>query len=112
MGADQVLQQQDLLRPDRVEEGACAAVRVLSVVCECVCVCVGSAYASQNPIGVLAQLDDVCNFPKGTDEKFLAKLGDAFQSHAHFTMDGGPNEFTIKHYAGDVRCLIGTMKPC
>jgi len=56
----------------------------------------------QNPIGVLAQLDDVCNFPKGTDEKFLQKLQEAFMQHAHFTM-GGQNEFVIKHYAGDVR---------
>jgi myosin heavy subunit len=49
----------------------------------------------------LAQLDDVCNFPKGTDEKLLQKLQEAFMQHAHFTM-GGQNEFVIKHYAGDV----------
>jgi hypothetical protein len=49
----------------------------------------------------LTLLDDVCNFPKGTDDKFLQKLGETFGSHPHFAV-AGPNDFTIKHYAGDV----------
>jgi myosin-1 len=47
-------------------------------------------------------LDDVCNFPKGTDDKFLAKLIEAFTGHAHFSGYQATGEFTIKHYAGDV----------
>ena len=43
----------------------------------------------------------MCNFPKGTDEKFLQKVIQAFSSHAHFS-PAGANEFTVKHYAGDV----------
>jgi len=108
VGAHRVLQQPDLLRFDRVEEGS---QRVVVVVVVVVVVDLstylyrGVAWRGshpQNPIGVLAQLDDVCNFPKGTDEKFLQKLQEAFMQHAHFTM-GGQNEFVIKHYAGDVR---------
>jgi hypothetical protein len=71
-------------------------------------------------------LDDVCNFPKGTDDKFryvclfappcalchpaLAhiflyseKLLGAFPSHAHLAATSQPDEFVVKHYAGDVR---------
>ena len=51
---------------------------------------------------MLSLLDDVCNFPKGSDDKFLQKLGETYNQHAHFTMAGAANEFTIKHYAGDV----------
>eukprot|EP01102_Stenamoeba_stenopodia_P015921 TRINITY_DN5501_c0_g1_i2.p1 TRINITY_DN5501_c0_g1~~TRINITY_DN5501_c0_g1_i2.p1 ORF type:complete len:1059 (+),score=290.73 TRINITY_DN5501_c0_g1_i2:110-3286(+) len=56
---------------------------------------------SKKPIGLLAILDDTCNFPKGTDEKFLEKMKEAFGSHAHF-QGVSPTEFIIKHYAGDV----------
>jgi myosin-1 len=62
---------------------------------------------SKKPIGLIAILDDTCNFPKGTDEKFLEKMRDAFSSHAHFVVSS-PTEFTIKHYAGDVAyCVEG-----
>jgi myosin heavy subunit len=50
-------------------------------------------------------LDDVCNFPQGTDQKFLGKIKEVYGSHAHFNSTGG-DEFTIKHYAGDVRYNI------
>eukprot|EP01090_Pellita_catalonica_P015572 TRINITY_DN4247_c0_g1_i1.p1 TRINITY_DN4247_c0_g1~~TRINITY_DN4247_c0_g1_i1.p1 ORF type:complete len:720 (-),score=136.68 TRINITY_DN4247_c0_g1_i1:60-2099(-) len=50
----------------------------------------------------MTYLDDVCNFPKGTDEKFLGKISEAFANHAHFGRSTDPNEFIIKHYAGDV----------
>lgn len=46
-------------------------------------------------------LDDVCNFPQGTDQKFLGKIREVYCSHAHFSSTGG-DEFVIKHYAGDV----------
>jgi len=65
-------------------------------------ICCDLIESKRNPMGVLTILDDVSNFPKGTDEKFLGKLGEAFGSHAHFAISGGPNEFVIKHYAGDV----------
>ena len=29
-------------------------------------------------VGILTLLDDVCNFPKGDDSKFLEKLGKCF----------------------------------
>lgn len=64
-------------------------------------ICCDLIESKRNPIGVIGLLDDVCNFPKGSDDKFLGKLQEAFSQHAHFTM-GGANEFVIKHYAGDV----------
>lgn len=60
---------------------------------------------SKKPIGLLALLDDTCNFPKGTDEGFLAKCREYFSTHAHFALAdsmGGSSRFVIKHYAGDV----------
>ena len=38
----------------------------------------------KKPVGILAILDDTCNFPKGTDDKFLAKVAEAFAQHPHF----------------------------
>ena len=60
---------------------------------------------SQQPPGIMMLLDDVCNFPQGTDQKFLGKIKEVYGSHAHFNSTGG-DEFTIKHYAGDVRYNI------
>jgi len=57
---------------------------------------------SKKPIGILTALDDVCNFPKGSDEKFLGKLVESYTGHAHFQAGVGQGEFIIKHYAGDV----------
>jgi len=57
---------------------------------------------SKKPIGILTLLDDVCNFPKGSDEKFLGKLVESYTGHAHFQAGMGAGEFIIKHYAGDV----------
>lgn len=57
---------------------------------------------SKKPIGLLAILDDVCNFPKGTDDKFLGKMAEAFSTHAHLAVQQNSGEFTIRHYAGDV----------
>lgn len=54
-------------------------------------------------------LDDTCNFPQGTDEKFLAKLGEHHSSHAHFQMGGRANTFVIKHYAGEVEYTVNGM---
>ncbi|PRP79992.1 hypothetical protein PROFUN_12279 [Planoprotostelium fungivorum] len=57
---------------------------------------------SKKPIGILVMLDDVCNFPKGSDEKFLQKLCESYTGHAHFSGGMGAGEFIIKHYAGEV----------
>jgi myosin-1 len=59
----------------------------------------------QNPTGILTLLDDTCNFPSGTDEKFVEKLRGEHSQHAHFTMGTRANSFVIKHYAGDVEYL-------
>jgi myosin I len=53
----------------------------------------------KRPPGVFALLDDTCNFPKGTDEKFVQKMGQQIQ-HEHLVCGG--DGFTVKHYAGDV----------
>ncbi|KAL6069905.1 Unconventional myosin-Ie [Balamuthia mandrillaris] len=57
---------------------------------------------SKAPPGIMMLLDDVCNFPKATDEKFLEKIAQAYGNHAHFGKTSRPDEFVIKHYAGDV----------
>eukprot|EP01114_Cavostelium_apophysatum_P003671 TRINITY_DN1374_c0_g3_i1.p1 TRINITY_DN1374_c0_g3~~TRINITY_DN1374_c0_g3_i1.p1 ORF type:complete len:1131 (-),score=356.14 TRINITY_DN1374_c0_g3_i1:89-3481(-) len=57
---------------------------------------------SKRPIGILTMLDDVCNFPKGSDEKFLAQICEAYGQHAHFSGGQGAGEFIIRHFAGDV----------
>mmetsp|Transcript_16719 Transcript_16719/g.24978 ORF Transcript_16719/g.24978 Transcript_16719/m.24978 type:complete len:1181 (+) Transcript_16719:58-3600(+) len=54
----------------------------------------------KRPPGVFALLDDVCNFPKGTDEKFLGKMQQQIQ-HKHLQV-AGSDAFIVKHYAGDV----------
>lgn len=51
---------------------------------------------------MIALLDDTCNFPKGDDVKFLQKINEVHGQHAHCQPHIGTNEFTIKHYAGDV----------
>nr|P10569.1 RecName: Full=Myosin IC heavy chain [Acanthamoeba castellanii]AAA27707.1 myosin IB heavy chain [Acanthamoeba castellanii] len=56
----------------------------------------------KRPPGLMTILDDVCNFPKGTDDKFREKLLGAFPTHAHLAATSQPDEFVIKHYAGDV----------
>lgn len=64
-------------------------------------VCCDLIESKRNPIGILTLLDDTCNFPQGTDEKFLAKLNEHHSQHKHF-QGSGHNSFVIKHYAGDV----------
>lgn len=53
-------------------------------------------------MGILPILDDVCNFPQGSDQKFLDKLQQSIPSHAHLTFPSSRTEFTVRHYAGDV----------
>jgi myosin-1 len=65
-------------------------------------ICCDLIESKQNPIGILTLLDDVCNFPKGTDEKFLQKLQEYHGSHPHFALSSKAGCFIIKHYAGDV----------
>lgn len=56
----------------------------------------------KKPPGLIALLDDTCNFPKGTDDKFLQKAMESFPDHPHFQGHMVNNQFTIRHYAGDV----------
>lgn len=72
-------------------------------------ICCDLIESKQGPIGIFTLLDDTCNFPQGTDEKFLAKLGEHHGSHAHFQMGGRPNSFIIKHYAGEVEYQVEGM---
>ncbi len=58
----------------------------------------------QRPVGIMPTLDDVCiqmhATTEGIDQKFSQKLIQACNTHAHFI--GGQQQFTVKHYAGDV----------
>ncbi|EGC40024.1 hypothetical protein DICPUDRAFT_25874 [Dictyostelium purpureum] len=62
------------------------------------------------PPGVMRVLDDVCKTVHAVDSatadtKFMEKLIHAIQSHPHLLISNtgsSANEFTIKHYAGDV----------
>ena len=58
-------------------------------------------------MGILALLDDTCNFPKGTDEKFLQKMAETHGQHPHLQCYPGNGQFMIKHYAGDVVYTLG-----
>ncbi|KNC47565.1 myosin ID heavy chain [Thecamonas trahens ATCC 50062] len=63
--------------------------------------------SKRNPIGVFSLLNDVCNFPKGTDDKFAEKLSSEHSGHPHYA-PAGHGYFTISHYAGDVTyCATG-----
>ncbi|EFA81458.1 myosin ID heavy chain [Heterostelium album PN500] len=58
---------------------------------------------AKKPAGILTVLDDVCNFPKGDDDKFLQRMNESFGGHAHYmSAQQASRNFTIKHYAGDV----------
>ena len=60
------------------------------------------------PPGIFSVCDDICatihSTSKGTDLKFLQKMGGAFSSHLHFR--GFDTEFAIKHYAGEVKYQV------
>jgi len=64
----------------------------------------------KNPPGIMRVLDDNCRSvhaldSAAADAKFLQKLVQVHGSHAHFSASNtgaNANEFTIKHYAGDV----------
>lgn len=71
-------------------------------------ICCDLIESKKNPIGILTLLDDTCNFPQGTDEKFLAKLREHHSSHEHF-IPGGQGSFQIKHYAGEVEYNVEGM---
>lgn len=65
-------------------------------------ICCDLIESKQNPIGVFTLLDDTCNFPKGTDEKFVQKMSEVHSQHAHWKAQG-PAGFEILHYAGPVQ---------
>jgi len=54
-------------------------------------------------MGLLTLLDDVCNFPKGTAEKFWGKMNEHDGTHSHYGPGSIASTFVVKHYAGDVR---------
>jgi myosin-1 len=65
---------------------------------------------AKKPIGILTLLDDVCNFPKGSDDKFLQKLLETINNNPHLSGGMGAGEFVIKHYAGDVSRFNGNYE--
>eukprot|EP00457_Paulinella_chromatophora_P000941 gb/GEZN01000943.1/.p1 GENE.gb/GEZN01000943.1/~~gb/GEZN01000943.1/.p1 ORF type:complete len:1030 (+),score=139.44 gb/GEZN01000943.1/:99-3188(+) len=60
----------------------------------------------KKPKGIIAFLDEQCVIGQGSDEKFLDALARNLATHKHFIRKTGVkdnrDEFTIKHYAGDV----------
>lgn len=72
-------------------------------------ICCDLVESKRDPIGILTLLDDTCNFPSGTDEKFLEKLQQHHSQHAHFGMGQRQHTFIIRHYAGDVEYLVDGM---
>ncbi|XP_049850676.1 myosin ID heavy chain-like isoform X2 [Schistocerca gregaria] len=65
-------------------------------------ICCDLIESRQNPIGIFTLLDDVCNFPQASDEKFLSKLKENLAQHQFFKLGSAANSFCVKHYAGDV----------
>jgi myosin-1 len=61
--------------------------------------------SNQNPVGILALLDEQCLIANPTDEKWLSIINNLFDGkHAHFKKSRmAGSEFTIAHYAGDVK---------
>jgi len=62
---------------------------------------------SRKPAGVMAYLDEECIYPKGTDKSFLRKIDTQLTRHPHYESlatktNNDPDEFLIKHYAGEV----------
>mmetsp|Transcript_8728 Transcript_8728/g.20024 ORF Transcript_8728/g.20024 Transcript_8728/m.20024 type:complete len:1539 (+) Transcript_8728:166-4782(+) len=84
----------------------------------------------ESKMGVFKLLDDECNFPKGSDEDFLAKLMDNHKGHTHlkaggqssdphlkeglmskahqgsFRVQSSKKAFVITHFAGEVEYSI------
>ena len=84
----------------------------------------------EGKLGVFALLDDECNFPKGSEEDFLAKLMDRCKGHSHLKAGGTSSDpflkdgvittktagaarvqsskqcFVISHFAGEVEYNI------
>ena len=55
--------------------------------------------------GVLAFIDDECRLPRATDEKLVARMHKALESHPRFHFDRKMKrdcQFEIRHYAGPV----------
>lgn len=64
----------------------------------------------KRPIGILTLLDDVCNFPKGSDDVFYEKMETHFGQHKHFAYgDKRDKKYVVKHYAGDVEYTVNNF---
>ncbi|KJE89642.1 myosin IB [Capsaspora owczarzaki ATCC 30864] len=66
------------------------------------------ALIEKKPVGVITILDEECLLPDKTPNTFVRKLGENCSSHPHFAshkISGGNSEFTLRHYAGDVKYL-------
>ena len=53
----------------------------------------------ESKMGILALLDDECNFPKGSDEDFLHKLMDRHRGHSHLKRGGSSSDPYLKEGA-------------
>lgn len=57
----------------------------------------------KKPNGIIYLLDDESNFPKGTDQSFLAKCNQSHEKHPFFAKPKTQQPlFCVKHYAGEV----------
>ncbi len=54
----------------------------------------------ESKMGILALLDDECNFPKGSDEDFLHKLMDRHRGHSHLKRGGSSSDPYLKEGLG------------
>eukprot|EP01102_Stenamoeba_stenopodia_P000526 TRINITY_DN1051_c0_g1_i1.p1 TRINITY_DN1051_c0_g1~~TRINITY_DN1051_c0_g1_i1.p1 ORF type:complete len:596 (-),score=130.79 TRINITY_DN1051_c0_g1_i1:192-1979(-) len=63
-------------------------------------------FLAGKPMGLFNILDEECLFPKGTDLSFLTKMNSNFNNSPCFktagSAKGQAENFTIKHYAGEV----------
>ncbi len=64
---------------------------------------------AKKPMGVFTLLDDVCNFPSGSDQVFHQKLGKELGKNDYFEYGSQSGTFTIKHYAGPVEYSCNGM---
>lgn len=60
-------------------------------------------------MGIFTLLDDVCNFPSGSDAVFHQKLGQEFGKSEYFEYGEKTASFVVKHYAGPVEYSVDGM---
>lgn len=59
-------------------------------------------------LGIMCILNDICSQihgqSEGVDNQFLSRLSQLLSTHQHLHI--GPDCFVVRHYAGDVSCLL------